>query len=266
MTSGRNCSLLEAAYMGILQKEPIFGIHFVKSGSSYDRRIAFFTEFVKIKKITIILQFRLEASELVKGGCIFMVNMKKIASLFVAAAMTFTLAAVPAYAEETEAAEMVELEWTSDIEAALEEAGMTGSFYTFDDIAVQFYLPDVFSEFEVSDEQADTGMVSLFGTDDEAAAVAISRVDDQGLSLEEFKDALAQTEGISDPEIAMVNGIEMVSYTNDGTDSVGAVFATDGNEFVEFTFSPASDEGFNQVAQLIVLSIQPEEAAETEAE
>ncbi len=194
--------------------------------------------------------------------------MKKFTALFMAAAMVFSMSAMPAFAGETEVAEgeVLEINWDPSIEDQLEAVGMSGSFYSFDDLAVKFYMPDVLQEVEMTDEQVEGGMVGLFSTEDGSATISIVKVPNGGMTLEEFKAELDADEDVTFTEMSLINGIEMLTYDMASNDSAEATFATDADEFVEFAFSPASDENFKSVAQLITVSIQPEEAAETEAE
>ena len=174
--------------------------------------------------------------------------MKKILVLL----LTLCLFAGCALAEEA-----VELNW-SDAEAAIEEAGIEGSFYTFDDVAVQVWIPDIFENKDLTEDNVEDGAIGRFELADESAGVYVQYLEGySGATMDEFEAGLAETEAI-EVERVVLNGMEGITYTVEDTDAMYLVFITERGNYVQFIFYPMSDEGYSSTASLIAMSIQPE--------
>ncbi len=193
-----------------------------------------------------------------------MLNLKKSVSLFLAAAMTASMMAFPAMADETEAAEGIY--WTDEIQEMLEAQGITGDFVTFDEIAVKMYVPDVLQEVELTDEDREAGYIGYFSTEDQEAQVGVMYVNADGMTVEEYAAELEGMDGVTDVEMGVLNGLDAVTYSMPDTDVAAIAFATQAGALLEFSFAPMSDEGFSSVASIMMASIMPDETAETEAE
>ncbi len=189
-------------------------------------------------------------------------KMKKIASLFLATAMTLSMVTVPAYAEAETEATLMELDWDETLPETL---GVDGDFYTFDEIAVQMFVPAVMQPVELTEEDVEQGFIGYFATDDESAVASVVYVGADGETVEEYAEELAAMDDVEDVEMGILNGIECVTYSLPEQDSNSVAFATEAGNLLEFTFAPMSDEGYKSVASLMTLSIQPYEEAETEA-
>ena len=75
--------------------------------------------------------------------------MKKFIAVVVALCLMMTFA----LAEEAPA-----LNW-EDFEPALEASGVSGQFYTFDEIAVKMWLPEGINPTELTEEDVDNGYI-----------------------------------------------------------------------------------------------------------
>ena len=198
--------------------------------------------------------------------------MKKLYALLLAAGMSCTMAmGIPAFAEEagTEAspAATVEINW-EDLEAAALETAPESSWYTFDEIAVQMWVPDVLINLELTEEDVEAGYIGYFQTEDETAAIGIQYVDVDTMTLEEYAEALPDL-GATEIESAQINGLPCITYDLEEADTMVIAFTTEMGYIFEVSFAPKSDEGFAAVAALVAGSIQPyeegaEEALETE--
>ena len=165
------------------------------------------------------------------------------------------------------AEETLEVNW-SEIEAHVEEAGLEGSFVEFEEAGYTVWLPDVFEEDELTDEDKEEGYIGYYVTEDESAVVAVMHVE-WGLSLEDYKEYLAGEETVSELEDVILNGVPCVSYDMEENDTTSVALVTDEGYILEFTFAPMSDEEFSEVAVIIASSIQPigtEEAEEASTE
>lgn len=151
-------------------------------------------------------------------------------------------------------AEAPALNW-EDFEPALEAGGVTGQFYTFDEIAVKMWIPDGLNAVELTDEDKEAGYIGYFQPDDGSATVAVMYVDVQGMTLEDYAAKLPEY-GATEIEVGTVNGMPCVSYDLPEQDSVSVTFATEAGYVLEVTCAPASEENAELVWGAVVSSIQ----------
>lgn len=192
--------------------------------------------------------------------------MKKRIALIMAAMMVAGSMGMTCFAAETEAP-VAELNW-SDVEEYLDQLGLEGDFVTFDEVAVQMWLPKEMKEVELTDEDKEAGFIGYFESSDdaeEAAAVSVVYVDLDGIDLSDYADMLAEMDGVSDIEPGVVNGFPCVSYLIEDQDSGSLTFMTEAGYGLEVTCSPVSTEEAQTMAAFIMSSIMPEKEAETEA-
>lgn len=171
--------------------------------------------------------------------------MKKLLSVVIALCMMMCVA----LAEEVPA-----LNW-EDFEPALEAGGVTGQFYTFDEIAVKMWLPEGLNPVELTDEDKENGYIGYFQPEDQSATVAVMYVDVQGMSLEDYAAALPEY-GATEIEVGTVNGLPCVSYELPEQDSVSVTFTTEAGYVLEVTCAPLSEENAELVWGAVVSSIQ----------
>lgn len=191
--------------------------------------------------------------------------MKKRLALVLAAMMAAGSIGTVSFAEEA----VTELNW-SDVEEAVEKSGIKGDFVTLDEVAVQIWLPDTLKEVELTDEDREEGFIAYYETDEDAeekAAVSVVYVDLDGMELEEYAKQLADTDGVSEIEMGVVNGLPCVSYEMDEQDSGSVTFMTEAGYALEITCAPVSTEEAEAIVAYIVCSIRAaeEEEAATEA-
>ena len=192
--------------------------------------------------------------------------MKKRVALVMAAVLAAGSMGMVSFAGETEA-QVTELKW-SDVEEFIEESGIKGDFVTFDEIAVQMWLPEILEEVELTDEDKEAGFIGYYETGDDAeekAAVSVVYVDLDGMDISEYAEQLAEIDGVSDIEIGFVNGLPCVSYEMKDQDSGTLAFMTEAGYGLEVTCTPVSGEEAQTMLAFILSSIMPEEEAETEA-
>lgn len=177
--------------------------------------------------------------------------MKKIVSLLLAVAM-LALCAVSAFATEEKAP--TEINW-ADLEAQSAETVAKGEFVSFEEIAVQMWVPTVLPAVELTDEDLEEGYIAYFMTEDESAAVSVVYVDVDGMTLEEYKEQLVDA-GATDIEDVIINGIPAVSYALEESDTACTAFTTEAGYILEVAGSPKSDEGFASILMFMMASIQ----------
>ena len=174
--------------------------------------------------------------------------MKKILATIVTLALVLSL--VGSLAEQAPA-----INW-ADAESAA--ADIEGSWYTFETLALQMWVPDIFENADITEDD-DPTMIAKFLVPDGSAAIYGQYV--KGYEGATMENAIASIEANGGQEIerCTLNGLDAVSYSYPDMDAVYVTFVTESGNFVQFIFTPVSDEGFKAVAQLVTASIMPEE-------
>lgn len=176
-------------------------------------------------------------------------KMKKFVALFVALVLCLSMSTA-AFAENA-------INW-SDVEAIVEQAGWQGEFKTFDEIAVQVWIPVGLKEVELTEEDTEAGYIGYYMTDDESACASVVYVNYDGGSLEDYAAFVAENGG-TEIEIGTVNGLPCVSYVFEENDACCVAFTTEMGYILEVSCIPYSDEEFRNIAGVIAASIQPAE-------
>lgn len=96
----------------------------------------------------------------------------------------------------------------------------------------------------------------LVNPEDEAQMIALKISLTEGDTLEESVDILSAEEGIENVELITLNGVGFVQYEVPASATMGAYAVTaDGEEFLNFMFTPISDEMI-EIAQQVLISIE----------
>jgi len=177
--------------------------------------------------------------------------MKKLIAILIS--LCLMLAAAGAYAETS----TTEMSWET-VEPLLETYGLEGNFETFDEVAVQIWIPSSMTRSELTQEDVDKGFIAHFLDEDQTAQVSVVYVDVDGTTLEEYEKMLPDY-GVSDIEELVINDIPALSYTVEETDSVTIAFETEGGYILEITMAPKSAEGADIAWYIVASSIMEEE-------
>ena len=141
----------------------------------------------------------------------------------------------------------------------VESTGIEGSWYTFDNVALQIWVPDVFQNMDLTSEEADQGIIGKFAPADQTAAIYASYYQGQeGSTLDDLISTI-KGNGVKDAERVLLNGLDAVTYSMPEADAMYVAFVTESGNIVQFSFMPASDEGFAAVALIVSASIMAEE-------
>lgn len=164
--------------------------------------------------------------------------------------LSLCLLCAVALAEEN----VTELNWEDFQEAA---AQIEGDFYQVGDLPLRMFIPAIFSEMEVTEEQQAQGVLAILSVPDDSARVAVSRFELGDMDLDTYEQELIK-EGAEELAIVSVNGLPAVNYdlTMNDVKTTNLAFITDDNAILTFSFGPMSDEGFAAVAMVMVASIQ----------
>ena len=166
--------------------------------------------------------------------------------------LTLALAMMTSGLAET----VAEINWT-DVDIA--STGIEGSYYTFEDVAIMVWIPDLFENKDLSEDDVANGVIGKFEVSDGSAGIYAQYIQgNEGATMDELAASL-EANGAAEIERCTLNGLDAVSYSIPGVDAVYVAFVTVSGNYVQFMFSPVSDEGFASVAQLITASIQPEQ-------
>ena len=167
--------------------------------------------------------------------------MKKLFALLLALCLMLSGAAL---AEETTA-----ISW-EEVAPLLESAGVTGEFYTFEQIAVAIFIPEGMVEAELPDET----YIGYFTAED-GSAIALQYVQMEGMDLEAYAAALSSV-GATGIESGTVNGLPCVTYEVPENKSVNIAFTTEAGYILEAVCAPINTENDQMGASIIFASIQ----------
>ena len=143
----------------------------------------------------------------------------------------------------------------ADVESAASD--IDGSWYVFNDIALEYWIPDIFVDQDLTEEDGEEMLAKYELADGSAAIYAQYLTGYDGATMDEVIATL-EANGAQDIERCVLNGLDAVSFSVADADAVYVMFVTESGNYVQFIFAPASDEGFASVAQLVTASIMPE--------
>jgi len=142
-----------------------------------------------------------------------------------------------------------EITW-EQVEPTLEQAGINGNFYTFDQIAVAIFIPEGLESVELPDDS----YIGYFAAED-GSAVAVQYVNVEGMTLESYTEALAGV-GATEIETGTVNGLPCVTYEMPANKTINIAFTTEAGYILEVVVGPVTDDNSKLGASAILASIQ----------
>ncbi len=173
--------------------------------------------------------------------------MKKITALF--------LLLCVALAPFTGLAESV-FTWDEVGAPMIEAAGINGDFYALEDLGLALFVPEGLDFVDVPDESAEEGILYLLTDDEMTCALTVSCVNDEEMTLEQLLETAIQ-EGMFEPEIVNINGLDALSY-KDEENGLGVVALVDaGGSIILFSLTPIDSEEAELVFALIMSSLMP---------
>ena len=143
----------------------------------------------------------------------------------------------------------------SDAESAA--ADIAGTWYVFNDIAMEYWVPDIFENKDLTEADGEEMLAKHEVADGSAGIYAQYLTGYDGATMDETVSTL-EANGATEIERCTLNGLDAVSFRVPDVDAVYVVFVTQSGNYVQFIFTPISDEGFAAVAQLVTASIRPE--------
>lgn len=170
--------------------------------------------------------------------------MKKLVAVLLVLFMLFGFA----QAEET-----AEYSW-SNYEEAFEKSGVEAEFVTFEDVGVKILIPKALPKWELSAEEIDHGFIFYYADEKEETYVGMTYVPFE--TLEDYHNEIKGVEPISDIRQVTINGIPAVTYQVKSNDSMSIAFVNDAGKLLEVTVRPLSQEGAEEVWDMVISSIQ----------
>ena len=158
--------------------------------------------------------------------------------------------------------EMFVFDW-KESESAVKDINLDGRFVTFNEIDAKVWLPDLYEECELTEEDLEDGYIGYYMTEEpedngEYCIVDMVYWDAGCASAEEYRDALLEW-GYDTAELVELNGYEAVMYSSeeDGYDYLAVALATESGNIFEVSVHPVSSEEYTAVAYIILSSVQP---------
>ena len=142
-----------------------------------------------------------------------------------------------------------EINW-EDVAPAVEAAGITGDFYTFEEIALAIFVPTGMVDSELPDDS----YIGYFAAED-GSALAVQYVKMDDVDLDTYAATL-ESVGATEIEKGTLNGLPCVSYEVPANKTVNVAFATEEGYILEAVCGPVESEDDKTGAAMILSSIQ----------
>ncbi len=151
-----------------------------------------------------------------------------------------------------------EVRW-DDLEQDLQqEAELKGGFIPIRELGLKMWLPDNMKEAELDDALRGAGYLHYYKAEGEEDTAAITYVDMNGITLEDY-ETMVQEAGGSDLEEIDLNGLGAVSYRLESSNLAAVSFVTEKGYVLEFLFYPTTDADYEKAIQYMTGSIMSEE-------
>lgn len=129
-----------------------------------------------------------------------------------------------------------------------------GEMIAIEEYELQAFLPEGWTQAELTQEQKDGGMVFQFVNADQTASIAMSyALLESEMTNEAYLEALKAEATIKDASIQDLEGYPVVAYET--TNGVGGFAAISGTTLLNFTFSPLDNADMLQMFGVIVGSV-----------
>lgn len=176
--------------------------------------------------------------------------MKKI-MLVVLAVLMLTFAAVSAQETQT----VTEINW-EDVAEIAAEVDSEAQFFLIGETGMAMWIPSVFHDVELTQEDVDAGMVAFLSTEEADAFVTVMFMDLEGSTFDDVYTNILADSDYTEVDKGIINGLPAISYVYEEGDTMTVAFVNDEGGVLQFMFSPKSDEGFAAVASFMMASIQ----------
>ena len=133
--------------------------------------------------------------------------------------------------------------WEEIGQPAVEAYGLEGDFVSLSDMGLAIWLPSTMVATEPSEEDAAAGRYALFVDEDGECALTVDAINVEGMTLDQaLQNAIDN--GMTEPEITNLNGLDVLGYSDPNTNSGVMVLVDTNSNMIIFSFMPVdSDEG-----------------------
>lgn len=171
--------------------------------------------------------------------------------------------------DKANTAEVTEFNW-EDFEKVVEKNEIEGNTYTLNAVTAQFWVPSILSQVELTDEDAENGVICYFHDGDkDEYGFFVTYVDGKGATLEKLAEEIGKDNTYTDLEKLKINGLDAIAYSEvDKEMNVTfqhVSFVTDDGYIMTFSYWDMADEGYQELVVIMVSSIQPDETEEASA-
>ena len=171
--------------------------------------------------------------------------------LVVLAVLMLTFAAVSAQETQT----VTEINW-EDVAEIAAEVDSEGQFFLIGETGMSMWIPSIFHDVELTQEDVDAGMVAFLSTEEADAFVTVMFMDLEGSTFDDVYENILADSDYTEVDKGIINGLPAISYVYEEGDTMTVAFVNDEGGVLQFMFSPKSNEGFAAVASFMMASIQ----------
>ena len=181
--------------------------------------------------------------------------MKKLFAILLALVMLFALSAT-AMAEEAKgsddtAASPKTLSWFT-ARRGIAQAELTGKFYQIADLDVDIWVPDLLQPVEDVSENT----FCAFEAENKGAVISVNHLTFDGQPTLEDVEKMAVDQGSESDGLFWINGFNALVLETKSADSLSVIIMITDGGAMEFVFAPISNPDVNNLAALVMSTIQ----------
>lgn len=175
--------------------------------------------------------------------------MKKLFALLVLVCLVLAPAAM---------AEKASVTWEEIGAPAVEQLGLEGNFVALSDMGLAIWVPTVMTQYEPTEEDAAAGRYAIFTDENQEAYLTIDAINVPDMTLDQaYQNAVDN--GMTEPEIVNINGIDALTYGNEAANA-GCVVLVDTNyNMIIFSFMPVDSDDGKMAYGIMTSSLMPAE-------
>lgn len=162
---------------------------------------------------------------------------------------------VPPVSAPKEDSDIPELTWTQEVEDYLEEEGMEGYFYTFDEVDAMMWIPNFLEPVTLTSADREGGYIAYFTDQDWSTQIGVQYIY-VDMTLDAYHELIQDLPQVDTVQDFIINGIPFIGYRIPDNDVMVLSTVTSAGYAMEFSFFPISSEDFLDYLEVIGTSIQ----------
>jgi len=139
----------------------------------------------------------------------------------------------------------------------LKEEGITGQFTAFDEAGFEMWIPDFLSPDTLPEGQPNPDTFIGFYTSEGQESYAAVQLVPSDFTLDDYRKLLEPLEEVEDINDFIVNDVPFIVYYMPENDVMCLTTVVKNKGILEFSFYPASDSDFIELAEFMAISIRP---------